>query len=40
MHAWAKEEGEVSGGLSEGGNKGTKADYCGWRKVAPTINGT
>ena len=40
MHVWARERVEGPGGLSEGGNRGTEADYCGWGKVAPNIKGT
>ena len=40
MHVQAREGGEGPGGLSEGGNRGTEADYCGWGTVAPNIKGT
>ena len=39
VHVWAREGGGGSVGISEGVNRGTEADYCGWEIVAPNIKG-
>ena len=40
MHARRRKGGEGPGGISEGGDRGTEADYYDWVTVAPPIKGT